>query len=105
MRTGVVVGIHAHAEPERLVDTVRWLQYGGGADEIVLLPDGPDASLSAALRSEPTLAHLPQRGTAEPLGAPACFNRLASASKAAVVVLLESGTLLGPGCLSSLVEA
>ncbi len=105
MRTGVVVGIHAHAEPERLVETVRWAQYGGGADEIVLLPDGPDAALSAALRSEPTLAHLPQWGTPEPLGAPACFNRLASATEAAVVVLLESGTLLGPGCLSSLVEA
>lgn len=105
MRTGVVVGVHAHAEPARLVETVRWLQYGGGADEIVLLPDGPDAALSAALRSEPTLANLPQWGTAEPLGPPACFNRLASGSEAPVVVLVESGTLLGPGCLSLLLEA
>jgi O-antigen biosynthesis protein len=105
MRTGVVVGVHAHAEPERLVETVRWLQYGGGADQIVLLPDGPDAALSAALRSEPTLTHLAQWGTAEPLGPPACFNRLAAGSDAPVIALVESGTLLGPGCLSLLVEA
>src|SRR4051794_28770913 len=99
MRMSVVVGVLAHAEPERLVETVRWLQFGGGADGIVLLLDGPDAALSAALTTEPTLTNLPQ-WTAEPLGPPACFNRLASRSDAAVVVLVESGTLLAPGCLS-----
>jgi glycosyltransferase involved in cell wall biosynthesis len=104
MRMDVVVGVHAHAEPERLVETVRWLQFGRGADGIVLLPDGPDAALSAALTTEPTLTSLPQ-WTAEPFGPPACFNRLASRSDAAVVVLVESGTLLAPGCLSLLVEA
>jgi hypothetical protein len=41
MHTDVVVGIHAHAEPERLVETVQWLRFGGGADRVVLLPDGP----------------------------------------------------------------
>ena len=44
-------------------------------------------------------------GTAEPLGPPACFNRLAARTDAAVVVLVESGTVLGPGCLRLLVEA
>ena len=106
MRPGVVVGIHAHAEPARLVETVRSLQADGGdGARIVLLPDGPDAALSAALTTEPTLASLPQWGTAEPLGPPACFNRLAVRSDAAVVVLVESGTVLGPGCLRLLVEA
>ncbi|MGO9779924.1 MAG: glycosyltransferase [Streptosporangiaceae bacterium] len=106
MRPGVVVGVHAHAEPARLVETVRSLQADGGdSAEIVLLPDGPDAALSAAVTTEPTLASLPQWGTAEPLGPPACFNRLAARTDAAVVVLVESGTVLGLGCLRLLVEA
>ncbi len=107
MRPGVVVGIHAHAEPARLVETVRSLHAGGEGDgvRIVLLPDGPDAALSAALITEPMLTNLPQWGTARPLGPPACFNRLASRSDAAVVVFVESGTVLGPGCLPLLVKA
>ena len=100
------MGVHAHAEPARLVETVRWLQFGGGPGvEIVLLPDGADASLSEALGTEPALSGLRQWGTAEPKGPPACFNRLVSRSDAAVVVLVESGTLLGPGCLTMLVHA
>jgi O-antigen biosynthesis protein len=105
MRAGVVVGVHARAEPERLVETVRWLEFGGGADRIVLLPDGPDAALSGALRSEPLLTALPQWGTAEPLGPPACLNRLASGTETPVLVLVESGTLLAPGSLALLAEA
>ena len=85
---------------------MRSLQADGADDAVVvLLPDGPDAALGAALKAEPTLADLPQCGTAEPLGPPACFNRLAARSDAAVVVLVESGTVLGPGCLSLLVQA
>lgn len=101
------MGVHAHAEPVRLGETVRSLRVGGegGGVGVVLLPDGPDAALSAALTSEPMLAGLPQWGTAEPLGPSACFNRLASRSDAAVVVVVESGTVLGPGCLPLLVEA
>jgi O-antigen biosynthesis protein len=106
MRAAVVVGVHAHAEPERLVETVRSLQAGGQESAgIVLLPDGPDAALSAALVAEPALAGLPRWGTTEPLGAPACFNRLASRSDAAVMMFVESGTVFGPGCLAMLVEA
>ena len=106
MRPGVVIGVHAHAEPERLIETVWSLSSprGDGAG-IVLLPDGPDAALSAALASAPILAGLPRWGTAEPLGAAACFNRLASGTDAAVVVFVESGTVLGPGCLAMLTEA
>jgi GT2 family glycosyltransferase len=106
MRPDAILGIHAHAEPERLVETVRSVQAGGtDGVEIVLLPDGPDAALAAALDANPVLAVLPQWGTEEPLGAPACFNRLAAGSGAATVVLLESGTVLGPGCLPLLLEA
>ncbi len=106
MCSAVVVGVHAHAEPEHLIETVRSVQADGqeGA-ELVLLPDGPDAALSAALADAPALAGLPQWGTAEPLGAPACFNRLATRSDAPVVVFVESGTVLGPGCLTMLVQA
>ena len=106
MRASVVVGVHVHAEPERLIETVRSLS-SAGADTtgIVLLPDGPDAALSAALRTDPLLAALRQWGTPVPLGAPACFNRLASGSDAAVLVFVESGTVLGPGCLELLVDA
>lgn len=106
MSPRLVVGVHAHAEPDRLVQTVRSLPAAGAGDAgVVLLPDGPDAALAAALRSEPTLAGLPQWGTAKPLGPPACFNRLAARSDAPVVVLVESGAVLGPGCLSLLVQA
>jgi hypothetical protein len=60
MHTGVVVGINAHAEPGRLVETVRWLQFGGSAGGIELLTNGPEAASSAALKDEPTLTNLPQ---------------------------------------------
>src|ERR1017187_4496874 len=107
MRPSVVVGVHAHAEPAHLAETVQSVQFTGEDDgtRIVLLPDGPDAALSAALTTDATFTNLPQWGTVEPLGAPACFNRLASRSHAAVVVLVESGTVLGPGCLPLLMEA
>jgi len=106
MSMGLVVGVHTHAEPDRLLQTVRSLPTAGAGDaKVVLLPDGPDAALAAALTAEPVLAGLPRCGTTEPLGPPACFNRLASRGDASVVVLVESGTVLGPGCLSLLAEA
>jgi hypothetical protein len=39
---------------------------------------------------------------AEPFGPPACLNRLAAATDAPVVMLLESGVLVRPGWLDSL---
>jgi glycosyltransferase involved in cell wall biosynthesis/GT2 family glycosyltransferase len=106
MHPTVLVGIHAHAEPARLVETVQSLT--ASADDrasIVLLPDGPDAALSAALSTHPAFTGLPQWGTTKPLGPPACFNRLAARSKSAVMVFVESGTVLGPGCLRLMVES
>ena len=75
MCPAVVMGVHAHAEPDRLTETVRSLQAQDQAGAaIVLLPDGPDAALAAALTADPVLAGLPRWESAEPLGAPACFK-------------------------------
>lgn len=41
----------------------------------------------------------------EPRGAPACWNRLVAATDAAVVVLLESGSLMTPRVLESFIAA
>jgi glycosyltransferase involved in cell wall biosynthesis/GT2 family glycosyltransferase len=106
MRPTVVVGVHAHAEPARLAETIQSLTASvDDRTAIVLLPDGPDAALSAALSADPAFTSLPRWGTAKPLGPPACFNRLAARSESAVVVFVESGTVLGPGCLRLMAES
>ena len=99
----VQMGIHVHAEPERLHATLASLRTNTSQPiELLLLPDGPDAETSIALAA---LRDLPQSGTAEPLGPPACFNRLAVASEADIIVLLESGAVVGPGWLDYLLTA
>ena len=99
MSVRVVVGVHVHAEPARLLQTIEALEQ----HEILLLPDGPDAETRAALAK---LKRLPQSQTAQALGPPACFNRLAStAADADVVILLESGAVPGPGAIGRLVDA
>ena len=91
--TCVAVGIPVYEEPEGLHATLESLRDNTGrAVEIVLLPDGPDGAMATALED---LASLPQHGTAVPLGAPACFNRLARVTDAQVMVLLESGVRSG----------
>jgi glycosyltransferase involved in cell wall biosynthesis len=72
---------------------------------LVLLPDGPDEQTAAALTSDAELATIEQWGTPEPQGTAACFNRLASRSPAGVIVLLESGALVGPRWLEPLLAA
>src|SRR5829696_5829813 len=99
----VRVGVHVHAEPERLRATLQSLRANTAHPfDLVLLPDGPDAPTRAALAA---LTDLPQLGTDEPLGPPACFNRLVAAGGADVLVLLESGALVGPGWLEEMLEA
>ncbi|NTU85462.1 MAG: glycosyltransferase, partial [Chloroflexales bacterium] len=103
MTTRVCIGIHVYAEPERLRATLDALGANTArAFELLLLPDGPDMPTRAALARLP---QLPRLGTDEPHGAPACFNRLAAASDADVLVLLESGALVGPGWLDHLLAA
>jgi glycosyltransferase involved in cell wall biosynthesis len=106
MRSGVCVGVAVHAEPARLAATVRFLRaYTGPGVRLVLLPDGPDEPTAAALGGDPGLAAIEQWATPEPRGMAACFNRLASRSPAGVVVLLESGALVGPRWLDLLLAA
>ena len=99
----VCIGIHVHAEPERLLATLASVRANtSGQFQLVLLPDGPDAATAAALAE---LGDLPQLATAEPRGSAACFNRLAQFDDAGVVVLLESGALVGPHWLDHLLAA
>jgi GT2 family glycosyltransferase len=98
----VSVGVHCHAEPEGLRRTLGFLSANTAAGvRLVLLPDGPDGALATAIDA----VDLPALGTGEPLGAAACFNRLAASTDAAVIVLLESGSLVGPGWLEALLAA
>jgi len=99
----VCIGIHVHAEPERLLATLSSVRAQTAQTvELLLLPDGPDDATRAVLA---TLGDLAQLGTAEPRGAAACFNRLAEASATEVVVLLESGAQVGPAWLDHLLAA
>jgi GT2 family glycosyltransferase len=99
----VSVGIHVHAQPQQLYATLAGVRRNTEyAVQIVLLPDGPDAETKAALSK---LDDLLQLATDQPLGAPACFNRLVTSADADLYVLLESGSLVGPGWLAHLVAA
>src|SRR5262245_35773795 len=99
----VCVGVHVHVEPERLRATLASLRANTALPiDLLLLPDGPDAATRAALTA---LADLPQDGTDDALGPPACFNRLATRSQAEVLILLESGALVGPGWLEPMLAA
>ncbi|MBI3326603.1 MAG: glycosyltransferase [Nitrospinae bacterium] len=99
----ICVGIHVHTEPERLHATLTALRSNTGIPvDVILLPDGPDAIMQAALA---TLQDLPQLGSHEPLGPPACLNRLIAATDADILVLLEGGALVGPGWLDYLLAA
>ena len=98
----VRIGIHVHAEPGRLRATLAsLLSDNSAAAELMLLPDGPDAEIAAALDEWPDL---PRSGTDEPLGPPACFNRLTAAGSE-VSILIESGCLVTPGWLERLLAA
>jgi glycosyltransferase involved in cell wall biosynthesis len=100
--TSVLVGVHVHAEPDRLLATLRALAGPSRRrHDVLLLPDGPDRPTRRALAA----LDLPRSTSQEPLGPPACFNRLAAASDAEVVILLESGSVPGPSALDRLVDA
>jgi glycosyltransferase involved in cell wall biosynthesis len=97
------IGVHCHEQPERLLATLESVRRNTASTvRLILLPDGPDARMRRALRD---LSDIPQFGSEEPLGTAACFNRLAAASQAEVVVLLESGSQVGPDWLERLLAA
>jgi len=102
----VCVGVVVHAEPDRLLATLDLLaRHTGDGMSVVLLPDGPDLLTSQALRSHTGLTAYPQWATSAAQGGAACLNRLVAGCTADVVVLLESGTLVGPGWLDLLLAA
>lgn len=103
MKKRCCIGVHVHAEPERLRATLAALKAHTTLPyDLVLLPDGPDEAVQNALKSLDLIA---QSATAEPHGGAACFNRLAAHRDADVLVLLESGAIVGPGWLERLVAA
>jgi O-antigen biosynthesis protein len=97
----VCVGVHAHEEPQRLHATLAALAEHTGPHELLLLGDGPDPETRAALLAAGARTSI----TADARGGAACFNRLARESDAAVLVLLESGSLVSPGWLDHLLAA
>lgn len=101
--TGISIGVHVHAEPRSLLRTLDSLRRNTSLEHtLLLLPDGPDAGTRATLD---TIKDVPLSGTTQPLGPAACFNRLAAYSDAGILVLLESGSLVGPLWLEHLLAA
>jgi glycosyltransferase involved in cell wall biosynthesis len=101
--TSVCVGILVHSQPERLAETLVHLRANTtAAFDLLLLGDGPDHATRSALAA---LADCRQSTTAEPRGAAACFNRLLSESDADILIFLESGSLVGPGWLDTILAA
>jgi glycosyltransferase involved in cell wall biosynthesis/GT2 family glycosyltransferase len=99
--SSVCIGIHVHAEPDRLRGTLDSLRAHSNSAQLVLLPDGADRPTYAALQR----IGLPQLPTSQPRGTAACFNRLAAYARADVIVLLESGCIVGPGWLQGILNA
>jgi len=99
----VCVGILLYEQPERLAPMLAALQTGTTVThDLLILLDGPDEATRATLEGFPDLR---VSVTAEPLGAAACFNRLARESDAEAIVLLEGGAIVGPGWLERLLAA
>jgi len=99
----VAIGVHVHASPDQLHRTMAAVKDNSPPDvELMLLPDGPDPPTRKALAAYSDSAQYP---TIEPRGAAACFNRLGRETSAEIVVLLESGSIPGPGWLHYILAA
>jgi hypothetical protein len=99
----LAIGVHVHAESERLRETLAAIEtHTSGDFDLLLLPDGPDSVTHAALAS---LADIRQSPSGAPLGPAACFNRLARQNDADMLILIESGTLVSPSWLDKLLAA
>lgn len=105
MTKKVTIGVYVDSDFERLRWTLNSVASTISDDvEVLLLLDGLTFN-ELSLRQLPLGHRLKISATTEPRGAAACFNRLASSSDAEVVVLLESGTQVGPGWLERLLAA
>jgi hypothetical protein len=78
--TGIAIGVHVHAQPERLRATLASLGRNTTLEhDLVLLPDGPDDEVRRALAALGNLRQLPDEGV---LGPTVCLNRLAKHTEA-----------------------
>ncbi len=99
----VTIGIVARSDPARLRATIETLRrHTPPGSRWVLIPDAPSPDLARTLAR---LTEFPQLPANEPGGGAACFNRLAAFDDALVILLLESGTLVGPRWLEFLLAA
>jgi len=99
----VCIGIPVRAEPEKLDATIESLSANTMQNvSLLLLPDGPDEAMKAALAN---YKDVPQSGTDESRGLPACFNRLAAYTDSDILVLFESGAIPGQHWLDYLLSA
>jgi glycosyltransferase involved in cell wall biosynthesis len=99
----ISIGIHVHEEPTRLIATLESVKLNSEPEtELLLLKDGPDPATCATLAR---LSGFVQLGTSKRLGPSACFNKLAANCDAEVLVLLESGSIVGPGWIHRILAA
>src|SRR5258706_13697253 len=99
----IALGVHVHTQPERLRATLAGIERNTTVEyDLVLLPDGPDDEIRRELAPLVNLRQLPDDGA---LGAAACLNRLVKNTDAGIVVLIESGAVVGPRWLDHLVAA
>jgi glycosyltransferase involved in cell wall biosynthesis len=82
------------------LDSVR--RHAPASVEILLLADAPDADARAALWGTREIRQILSE---RPIGAAACFNRLAGATDADLIVLLESGAVVAPHWLDWILTA
>jgi glycosyltransferase involved in cell wall biosynthesis len=101
MTGAVVIGVAVHAEPARFAATRRTLHaHTSHGVRILAVPDRADPDITLALRRS---AVVPEDG--RPGGAAALNRLLWHADDAEVVVLLESGCLVGEHWLEPLLQA
>ncbi len=102
----IALGVHVHAQPERLRATLAGIERNTTIDlDLILLPDGPDDEIRRELASLENVRQLPGDLDEGVLGAPACLNRLVRNTDSEIFVLLESGAVVGPRWLDHLVAA
>ena len=98
----VAIGIRVQDGARALLCSLESVRRHSPEAEILLLADAPGADTRAALW---TLRELPQIVSEARVGGAACFNRLAGATDADLVVLLEPGAVVAPRWLEWLIAA
>lgn len=93
----IAIGVHVHAEPLRLAATLASIAARTLRDhELIVIPDGADFRIDTTARVLDDLG---------PRGGAAALNRLAKSTDADVLVLVESGVVVGPRWLDRLIDA